>query len=116
MAALFKRERAELLEGIIMTMSPQNSSHAATVHRLLFGFLPLLGPTAYVRIQAPLILDEWGEPDIAVCRPDPMTMPASTFGHAKFCQSVKLQTSPSPPTAPRRHRRMLLAASRSTGS
>ncbi|MEW6300691.1 MAG: Uma2 family endonuclease [Thermodesulfobacteriota bacterium] len=73
MADLLRNERVELLDGIIMTMSRQNSPYTATVHRLLFSLLRILGPTAYVRVQAPLILTDWSEPepDIAVCQPDP---------------------------------------------
>jgi len=72
-AGLFREERVELLDGEIITMSPQNSSHAATVHRLWSLLSRLLGSTAYVRAQAPVILDGWSEPepDIAVCQPDP---------------------------------------------
>jgi Uma2 family endonuclease len=73
MADLFTNERVELLDGVIVTMSPQNSPHTATVHRLLFVLLRTLGSTAYIRVQAPIILNDWSEPepDIAVCQPDP---------------------------------------------
>lgn len=70
---LFADERVELLDGVIITMSPQNSLHAATIHRLLFTLLPVLGNTAYIRVQAPIVLNDWSEPepDIALCQPDP---------------------------------------------
>ena len=45
-------ERIELLDGVIVNMSPQNSPHAATIHRLLFTPLRTLGEAAYVRVQA----------------------------------------------------------------
>ncbi len=69
---LFLHERVELLEGTIITMSPQNSPHTGTVHRLLFVLSRVLGTTAYVRVQAPIILNDWSEPepDIAICQPD----------------------------------------------
>jgi Uma2 family endonuclease len=72
-ASLFTDERVELLDGVIVTMSPQNSPHAAAVHRLLFILLRTFGSAAYVRVQAPIILNDWSEPepDIAVCHPDP---------------------------------------------
>jgi Uma2 family endonuclease len=72
-AGLFREERVELLDGEIITMSPQNSPHAATVHRLWSLLSRLFGSAAYVRAQAPVILDDWSEPepDIAVCQPDP---------------------------------------------
>jgi Uma2 family endonuclease len=71
-AGLFQHERVELLEGTIITMSPQNSPHAGTVHRLLFVLSRVLGSTAHVRVQAPIVLNDWSEPepDIAVCQPD----------------------------------------------
>ena len=72
-AHLFMDERVELLDGFIVTMSPQNSPHTATVHRLLFLLFRILGFAAYIRVQAPIILNDWSEPepDIAVCQPDP---------------------------------------------
>jgi Uma2 family endonuclease len=72
-AALFQHERVELLDGVIVTMSPQNSPHAGTVHRLLFVLARMLGAAAHIRVQAPIILNDWSEPepDIAVCQPDP---------------------------------------------
>ncbi len=72
-AGLFLTKRVELLEGVIVSMSPQNSPHAGTVHRLLFVLSRTLGTGAYVRVQAPVILNDWSEPepDIAVCQPDP---------------------------------------------
>jgi len=73
-AGLFRHERVELLEGTIITMSPQNSPHAGTVHRLLFVLSRILGSSAYIRVQAPIIVNDWSEPepDIAVCQPDPL--------------------------------------------
>ena len=70
---LLADERVELLDGVIITMSPQNSPHAATVHRLLFTLLPVVGDAAYLRVQAPIVLDDWSEPepDIVICQPDP---------------------------------------------
>lgn len=70
---LLADERVELLDGVIITMSPQNSPHAATIHRLLFTLLPVVGDAAYLRVQAPIVLDDWSEPepDIVICQPDP---------------------------------------------
>ena len=70
---LLADERVELLNGVIITMSPQNSPHAATIHRLLFTLLPVLGDAAYIRVQAPIVLNDWSEPepDIVICQPDP---------------------------------------------
>jgi Uma2 family endonuclease len=72
-AGLFRNERVELLEGEIITMSPQNTPHASTVYRAMFSLIQLLGTSACVRVQAPISLNDWSEPepDIAVCVPDP---------------------------------------------
>jgi Uma2 family endonuclease len=72
-AGLFPEERVELLNGEIITMSPKNSPHAATVYNLGAILSRLFGANALVRGQDPIILDDWSEPepDIAVCQPDP---------------------------------------------
>ena len=72
-AGLFLTERVELLDGVIVTMSPQKSRHAGTVHRLLAVLSRVLARAAYLRVQAPVILSDWSEPepDIVVCNPDP---------------------------------------------
>ena len=72
-ANLFFQERVELLNGVIVAMSPQNSPHAGTIHRLLRILVPLLGTDVAIRVQAPIILDDWSEPepDLALCQPDP---------------------------------------------
>jgi Uma2 family endonuclease len=72
-AGLFREERVELLDGEIITMSPKNSLHAATVHRLWSVISRVLGLVAHVRAQDPIVLDDWNEPepDIAICLPDP---------------------------------------------
>jgi Uma2 family endonuclease len=69
---LFRNERVELLDGEIITMSPQNTPHASTVYRAMFSLIQLLGTSACVRVQAPISLNDWSEPepDIAVCVPD----------------------------------------------
>ena len=71
-AGLFADERVELLDGTIVSMSPQNSPHAGAAHRLHRVLAAALGNTAEVRMQLPIILDDWSEPepDVAVCRPD----------------------------------------------
>ncbi len=71
-AQLFVDERVELLNGVIVTMSAQRSAHASTVQRLFRLLLEALGTHATVRAQAPIILDDWSEPepDIALCEPD----------------------------------------------
>src|SRR5881396_439512 len=72
-AGLFQDERVELLDGEIIMMSPQLSPHAFTVNQLMYTLVTKLGSTAIVRVQAPIVLNNWSEPepDIAVCQPDP---------------------------------------------
>jgi Uma2 family endonuclease len=72
-AGLFADERVELLGGTIVSMSPQTSQHAGTVHRLHRALVRAVGAAATVRMQSPIILDDWSEPepDVAVCALDP---------------------------------------------
>jgi Uma2 family endonuclease len=70
---LFGDERVELLDGIVVRMSPQDSAHAGVVHRVLRALERALGEEACVRCRAPIVLDDFSEPepDVAVCRLDP---------------------------------------------
>jgi Uma2 family endonuclease len=72
-AGLFQDERVELLDGEIITMSAQLSSHAFVVSQLMYELIAKLGVTAIVRGQAPIVLNNQSEPepDIAVCIPVP---------------------------------------------
>ncbi|HEV8715580.1 MAG TPA: Uma2 family endonuclease [Candidatus Binatia bacterium] len=72
-AGLFRDERVELLDGEIITMSPQLTPHASTVNLLMSELITRLGAVALVRGQSPIVLNDWSEPepDIAVCHPDP---------------------------------------------
>jgi Uma2 family endonuclease len=72
-AGLFANETVELLDGTIVSISPQNSAHAGTSDRLHRALVTAVGTTAHVRGQLPIILDDWSEPepDVAVCRLDP---------------------------------------------
>jgi Uma2 family endonuclease len=72
-AGLFAEERVELLDGEIITMPPQNPPHAGTTSGLATAVIRLLGANFTVRIQAPIVLNDWSEPepDIVVCRLDP---------------------------------------------
>jgi Uma2 family endonuclease len=65
----FRDEQVELLDGAIVTMSPENSRHAATVHRLLKRLFAALGDALEIRIQSPIGLDGRSEPepDVALC-------------------------------------------------
>ena len=72
-AGLFGDKRVELLDGEIITMSPKLSSHTSALNRLMYTVIVALGSTALVRVQDPIILNDWSEPepDLAVCQPDP---------------------------------------------
>jgi Uma2 family endonuclease len=72
-AGLFANERVELLDGTIVTMSPQSSPHAATVDQLHRLLTRVVAEAIRVRAQLPIVLDDWSEPepDIAVCAPNP---------------------------------------------
>jgi Uma2 family endonuclease len=64
----FESERLELLDGMLVTMTPQNAAHAHTVQRLAEILVLALRGHAIVRAQSPLALldDSEPEPDIAV--------------------------------------------------
>lgn len=70
----FATERVELLEGVVVSMSPQNTPHAATVNRMNYQFMKLCGPDVYIRVQSPVALDESNQPkpDLVLCMLDPL--------------------------------------------
>jgi Uma2 family endonuclease len=72
-AGLFLDKRVELLDGEIITMPPQNPPHAGGLTRIPSVLMRLLGTAVAIRIQLPIVLDDWSEPepDIAICQPDP---------------------------------------------
>jgi Uma2 family endonuclease len=61
-------ERVELLEGVIVEMTPQGRPHALVVSRLGESFTDARRPDCRVRVQLPLSLegDSEPEPDLAV--------------------------------------------------
>ncbi len=65
---LFTDERIELLEGVIVEMSPQNPRHAAVVERLTNRLVRAVGDRASVRVQLPLAISDESmpEPDLAL--------------------------------------------------
>lgn len=68
---LTDRDRVELIEGEIITMSPAGSPHAGTVKRLNRLFVRAVGDRAVVSVQDPVQLgdDSEPEPDIALLVP-----------------------------------------------
>ena len=70
-AVLAPTDRVELIEGVIVQMSPHSSEHARVVSALLKAFRAL-GPEWAVRCQLPLTLARSEpEPDLMVC-PQPL--------------------------------------------
>lgn len=67
---LSEDDRVELIEGEILEMSPIGSRHAAVVDRLNRLFHRLLGERAIIRIQNPIRLGMYSEPqpDVALLR------------------------------------------------
>ena len=63
-------DRVELLSGEIVEMTPIGSRHAAAVSRLIHVFTARLSGTAILRVQDPLRLDNYSEPqpDLAIVR------------------------------------------------
>lgn len=49
----FADERVELLEGVLIEMSPQGAEHAEVVSRLNMLLVRMVGDRAVVRIQSP---------------------------------------------------------------
>jgi Uma2 family endonuclease len=68
---MFDDERVELLDGILVAMSPQGSAHAEVLHRLSQRLSSTIGARGRVRLQSPLACGEndLPEPDIAVVPP-----------------------------------------------
>jgi Uma2 family endonuclease len=64
-------DRVELIEGEIIKMSPIGSPHAGHVDLINRLFVLRLGDRAIVRVQSPVRLDEYSEPepDITLLRP-----------------------------------------------
>lgn len=63
-------EHVELIEGELVTMSPISSHHASCVDRLNWLFSQKVGRAAIVRVQSPVYLSEYSEPqpDIVLMR------------------------------------------------
>jgi Uma2 family endonuclease len=66
--ALHPDDRVELLEGVVVSMSPQNAPHASGVQFAMEALQAAVGRRAVVRAQMPLMLGRYScpEPDVAV--------------------------------------------------
>lgn len=67
----FSNERIELLEGVLVEMSPQGPAHADVVSRLTMILARAIGDRAVLRAQSPLAVsdDSEPEPDLALVPP-----------------------------------------------
>lgn len=65
-------ERVELLEGEIITVTPQQSPHSACIGLIDRALRQAFGPSYWIRIQLPLIVDPDSEPE-----PDLAVVPGS---------------------------------------
>jgi Uma2 family endonuclease len=68
---LFDDERVELLEGVIVQMSPKGPPHESTIDRLNAILVKALDPRARIRVQGSFAASETSEPepDLAVLPP-----------------------------------------------
>lgn len=65
-------DRVQLIEGDIVTMTPQNSPHAAAIGKTQRVLERLFGTTVWVRVQMPLVVDPDSEPE-----PDLVVVPGT---------------------------------------
>src|SRR5450432_3713935 len=72
-AGFFENERIELIQGVLVEMSPQKPLHASVIQSLNRLLVPRLLGRADVRVQLPFAVsdDSLPEPDLALVRPEP---------------------------------------------
>lgn len=70
----FSDERVELLDGMLVAMSPQGARHATVVRRLNMLLTPALVGRAEVQVQAPIAASDLSEPE-----PDIAVVPAGDY-------------------------------------
>jgi len=73
-AGVFQDERVELLEGVVVSMSPNDPPHASPVELLTAILVPALAGRARVRIQLPIVAADESEPE-----PDVAVVPAADY-------------------------------------
>lgn len=68
---LSPQDRVELIDGEVVTLSPIGSRHSAAVARATRAFVIPVGDAAIVRVQSPIHLDDYTEPepDLVLVRP-----------------------------------------------
>jgi Uma2 family endonuclease len=67
-------ERVELISGQVMRMAAKGTAHTAAVTRINRLFGDRLGARVLLRLQDPIALDDYSEPepDVAIVKPDPL--------------------------------------------
>jgi Uma2 family endonuclease len=67
-AGLFSDEHVELIEGVVVSMSPNDPAHASPVQLLTQILVPPLAGRAAVRVQLPIVAADESEPepDVAI--------------------------------------------------
>lgn len=67
----FEGERVELIDGVLVSMSPQSPRHTFVIRRLTHILVRAVGERAEVQVQGPLVVSEISEPepDVALVRP-----------------------------------------------
>lgn len=72
-AGIFSQDdRVQLIDGDIITMTPQNSPHASAIGKTERALERLFGMSVWVRVQMPLIVDPDSEPE-----PDLVVVPGT---------------------------------------
>ncbi|MFY9570398.1 MAG: Uma2 family endonuclease, partial [Blastocatellia bacterium] len=60
-------DRVELIEGEVVEMSPIGSTHQGCVDELSLILAERMGRSAIVRVQGPVHIDEYSEPQPDIC-------------------------------------------------
>ena len=79
----FEDEKIELLEGMLVAMSPQGTGHAYAVQQLNMLLVPRLVGRAIVRVQSSFALAEYSEPE-----PDVVVVAAQDYSRAHPRQAL----------------------------
>jgi Uma2 family endonuclease len=79
---IFDGEKVELLDGVVVPMSPQTVSHSMLVAALNEALVRGIPPTHQVRPALPMALSEYSmpEPDFAIVRRAPFRSPHPAMG------------------------------------
>lgn len=73
---VFEGERLELLDGVLVAMSPNHPEHASPIQALSQLLIPALSGRAIVRVQLPLLAAGESEPE-----PDLAVVPLGDYRH-----------------------------------